>query len=187
MDAPLYYFRKTRRQHARVFINMAIACLVFMAGFGWAQHYNGLVVSNGTIMGVYIGFSVAFVVLVSVVVWLFRHPATYEVTITKERFCIVYPQSEQWSFDVEIRKIVRFETRNTLSHAGKGIAQTGIVLDGGQFKPIVLNYFNGETRWKNLTPLKAMHTAIATVNPNVTVHYGVNYKVEGFLSRSFKE
>ena len=33
MEAPLYHFMRSRRQHARLFITMAVACLLYLGLF----------------------------------------------------------------------------------------------------------------------------------------------------------
>ena len=38
MEAPLYHFKRTRRQHARLFITMAVACLFYLGLF----HFLGI-------------------------------------------------------------------------------------------------------------------------------------------------
>jgi hypothetical protein len=93
--------------------------------------------------------------------WLKKHPATYEATISKERFKIIYPGSTKWSFDIKISDIKRFEHRNTLSHAGKGIGKTGVLLLNGKFYEICGNYGPN---------INKMHAVIRTIRPEVPSH-----------------
>ncbi len=89
-----------------------------------------------------------------------------------------YPGSTMWSFDIKISDIKRFEHRNTLSHAGKGIGESGALLNDGSFHEISMNYGNN---------INDMYEAVKTINPNVTFPKKVNKKVFGPLDKNYDE
>ena len=101
-----------------------------------------------------------------------------------------YPGSAQWSFDVDINDIKRFEHRNTLSHAGKGIPKVGILMNDGTFHQISLNYFNGTGKWSDLIDGGAvgdMCRAIQQIRPEVNYSKKTNMRVEGLLERDYRD
>ena len=126
----------------------------------------------------FLGFGLVSLPIFIVASWLRANPATYEATITKERFVVLYPDSEQWSFNVKITDIKRFENRNTLSPGGKGIGQSGILMNDGTFHEISMNYQNN---------INKMHKAIQSVCPEVEYPKQINTQVTGFLNRRYQD
>ena len=106
--------------------------------------------------------------------WHLKNPATYEATITQQRFILRYPDFSQWSFDVSISDIERFEYRQLHSRTDQGIAVCGIVMKSGEFHEIVMNYGSNVNK---------MHAAIRGINPHVTFLKKVN---KGSLFQSSK-
>ncbi len=175
-ESVIYHYKKNRKQRSRIFINMAVACLVYIAGlYGYEYFLNKAVPED--IRSIYIlAFSVSSVILFYVAWWHRTHPATYEATITKERFTVKYPGVPLWSFDLKVSDIKRFEHRNTLSHAGEGIGGSGILLNDGHFHEISMNYGNH---------INNMYAAIKSINPDVTFSKKVNKKVNGPISKGY--
>ena len=139
---PIYHYKKSRKQQAKLFIRMGLFCWVYVAALFVYEAYAEQAVPDDLRLAVLIAFPVASVILLLVAWWLMAHPADYEAIITRERFEIRYPGSENWSFSVDVRDIKRFENRQTLSHAGPGIMQHGILLKDGRFFHISMNYGN---------------------------------------------
>lgn len=172
----IYYYKRDRKQRSRVFINMGISCLVYIAGLYGYESYSGNQVSE-QIRTIYISaFSIASVILFYIALWHRKHPAVYEAFITTERFVVRYPESSMWSFDIKVADIKRFEHRNTLSAAGSGIGKTGVLLNDGSFHEISMNYGNS---------IKEMHQAIKTINPKITFPHSVNQKISGPISKDY--
>jgi len=174
----IYSYKKTRRQRSWLFINMAVACLLYIAGLYGYEHYANTRVAEDFRVIYVAAFSVASLVLFAVAGWLRTHPATYEAVITSERFIVNYPNSTIWSFDIAVSDIKRFEYRNTLSHAGKGIARSGVLLNDGNFHEICMNYGNN---------IKDMYKAVRTVKTDVTFPTKVNQNVQGLLSKDYDD
>ena len=174
----LYHFKRDRKQRARLFARMALACWLYIAAIFGYDYFASTPLPAGFRLYGTAGFALASAILGYVVWWLRTHPATFEATITRERFRIHYPDVPRWSFDVAIHDIKRFESRNTLSHAGAGIMQHGIVLTNGTFHHISMNYG---------ASLYAMHKAIQVVAPEVPFHKKVNQKVFGALAKDYDD
>ena len=165
----LYYFKRDRNQQAKIFINMAIACLLYLVGLYSYAYLAAHSLSEQFITVCTSVFTIAIVILLLVAIWYRKHPACYEAMITNERFIVRYPHSSMWSFDVSINEIKCFEHRNTLSHAGSGIAQSGVVLDDGRFVEISMNYGAN---------INKMYQAVKTIKPSVTFSKTVNVTVQ---------
>lgn len=118
----------------------------------------------------------AFLFLIAI--WSIKNPATYEATITYERFIIKYPGSETWSFDVAIKDIKRIEHRQTHSHDGKGIAQSGILLNDGTLHQISINYQND---------INKMHKAAQSIHPAVNFSSKDNTKFMELINKDYKK
>lgn len=173
-----YHYKKDRKQRSRIFINMGVACFVYIAGlYGYEYFFNKTVPESMRSIFI-ITFSISSIILFYVAWWHRRHPATYEAIITRDRFFVNYPGSRRWSFDIKVSDIKRFEHRNTLSHAGKGIGETGVLLNDGSFHEICMNYGNNVNK---------MYSAIKSINPNVTFSKKVNKKISGPLSKDYDE
>jgi hypothetical protein len=139
-DEFIYHYKKNRQQQSRLFIRMGIACWVYIAGL-----YGYEIILDKTVPDdlrlIWLGaFSVSSVILFYVAWWHIKNPATYEATISNDRFIVSYPSVAGWSFDIKISDIKRFENRLTLSHAGVGIMQHGVLLKDGSFHHIPMNY-----------------------------------------------
>lgn len=190
MEKILYDIKRTRKQLSRLFIRMGAMCWVYILGFYVYDRYTGdhaLLVGDSLI--VVSSFAIASLLLFLVAYWHIRNPATYHALITSRRFTVSYPGSKQWSFDVALDDIKRFEHRNTLSHAGKGIPQVGILMNDGTFHQISLNYFNGSGRWRDLLdggPVGDMHRAIQQVRPEVKYPKATNVRVDGPIQRDYR-
>ena len=174
----LYHFRKTRKQHAAKFINMALMCWLYMAGIEFFDSVLGKAPPPETKLIMLVAFALASAILLAVAWWLRGHPAVYEAQINAQRFRISYPGSEQWSFDVPVSDIKRFEHRKTLSHAGSGIVRSGVLMCDGTFHSIPMNYGNN---------INKMYRAVKKVRPDVTFPSRVNTRVEGFLERDYDD
>lgn len=152
---------------------MAITCLFYMGCIYFYNHYSNFTPLPSDLVQVsYIAFSCASIILFYIAFWHWRNPAEYEAFITNEKFVVNYPESEQWSFEVKIKDIKRFEHRNSLSHAGKGISRSGVLLHDGTFHEISMNYGNR---------IKDMYLAVKKVNPKINFSSKVNLKVKGPL------
>ncbi len=172
----VYYYRQTRKQRSRIFINMAVACLLYIAGlYGYESLLNKSVSTDFKALYISI-FSIASAILFYIAWWHRTHPAVYEAVITKERFVVKYPGSSKWSFDIAVIDIKRFEHRNTLSSAGEGIGQSGVLLKDGSFHEISMNYGNN---------INKMHKAVCSINSDIPFPSTVNKKVSGFLSKDY--
>lgn len=172
----IYNYKKSRKQRSIIFVNMGVACLFYIAGlYGYEYIYSKSFPEH--LRSIYIiAFSVSSAILFYVAWWQRTHPATYEAIITTDRFIVNYPGSSKWSFNVKISDIKRFEHRNTLSHAGQGVGESGILLNDGRFYEISMNYGNN---------IKEMYMAIKSINPEVTFPKTVNKKVFGGLSKDY--
>lgn len=191
MNKILYHVERTRKQVSRVLFNMGIGCWVYIVGFYIYDNYSNTPTFLGDdghiVISAFVGASI---ILFAFAIWHLRNPATYSVTVTSERFIIHYPGSKKWSFDVAIADIKRFEHRNTLSHAGQGHPEVGVLLKNGKFHHISLNYFNGTGKFSDLItggPVGEMHRAVQQINPDITYPKAMNTKVEGFLKRDYSD
>ncbi len=174
----IYYYQKSRKQRSITFINMAVACLVYIAGLYAYEYYTDKPVSENFKLIYISAFSISSIILFYVAWWHRKNPATYEAIITTDRFFVHYPGSQQWSFDIKVADIKRFENRNTLSHAGRGIGESGVVLKDGRFYEICMNYGSN---------INEMYAAVKTVRPDITFPKRVNKKVEGLLSKDYDD
>lgn len=174
----LYHFRKSRKQRSWLFINMALMCCLYMAAIVISERFVTTPLADQTKTIMLAGFASASVVLLVIAWWLRRHPAVYEALITTERFRVHYPGSKQWSFDLPVVDIKRFEHRQTLSHAGSGIVSIGVLTFDGVFHPIPMNYGNN---------INKMYRAVKKVRPDVTFPSRVNTRVEGILERDYAD
>lgn len=172
----IYEFVKTRQQRSHLFINMAIACLVYIAGLVLYVRFGSVEIPKSFRLIAYFAFSVASLVLFYIAYWHRKHPAIYRALVTKERLIVEYPQSEQWSFNIAIDDIERFESRQSLSHAGSDVMQTGVLLVDGNFYSIPVNYGLN---------LGTLYKAIKTIRPEVEFPTKVNKRVEGFLAKDY--
>lgn len=174
----LYYYKKNRKQRSWIFINMSIACLVYIAGlYGYEYFFNKSVSENFKYTYVTV-FSISCVILFCVAWWHRKNPAVYEAVITADRFIVNYPGSKMWSFDIKVADIKRFEHRNTLSHAGDGIGKSGVLLHDGRFFEISMNYGNN---------IKEMCESVKIANPDVSFPKKVNQKVYGSFAKDYDE
>ena len=169
-SAPIYHFKKSRRQHARLFIRMGLFCWIYVAALFFYEGFTQKSVPEDMRLALLVAFPIASMVLFLIAWWLIAHPADYEATITREKFIVRYPNTENWSFSVNIADIKRFENRQELTHAGSGIMQHGILLKDGRFFHISMNYGNS---------IGDMYKAVKSVNPEVTFPSKVNKKVSG--------
>lgn len=161
----VYHYKINRRQRSKLFIRMGLACIAYVAGLFFYENYTGQLVAEH-FRSIYIySFSVVSAVLFFTAWWHFRNPATYEATLSSDRFVIHYPDSTQWSFDVRVADIVRFEHRQSHAGGARGIAASGIVMKNGDFHEIVMNYGNS---------INQMHAAIQSINPDITFSKSVN-------------
>ncbi len=174
----VYHYKKNRKQQSLTYIRMGIACWVYIAGlYGYEFYFDETVETQFRLIWVAV-FSIASAILFYIAWWHRIHPATYEAIITRERFIIDYPGSSEWSFDIKISDIKRFEHRNTLSHAGRGIGQHGVLLKDGTFHDICMNYGSS---------INKMYKAIHTIDPNITFPKKVNKKISGFLVKDYDD
>mgnify|MGYP003642787699 CR=1 FL=1 len=161
----IYHYKMNRKKRSTLFIRMGLACLAYITGLYVYEIYSGQVVSEN-FRAIYIySFSFCSLVLFYIAWWHLKNPAIYEATVTPQRFIVRYPDSSQWSFDVSISDIERFEYRELHSRAGRGIAACGIVMKSGEFHEIVMNYGNRVNK---------MHAAIKGINPDVTFFKKIN-------------
>lgn len=174
----LYHYKKSRKQLSKIFINMGLGCWFYIAAmYGYEHALNKTLPDDFKFYGT-IGFSIASFFLFVIAIWHIKNPATYEATITYERFIIKYPGSKIWSFDVAIKDIKRFEHRQTHSHAGKGIGQSGILLNNGAFHQISMNYQNN---------INKMHKVVQSIKPDVKFSSKVNTKFMGLINKDYKK
>ncbi|MGQ8365123.1 hypothetical protein [Glaciecola sp. 1036] len=167
----LYHFKKNRKQQAKLFINMGIACWIYILGvFIYDTQFNGQLSSDFKQI-CYFVMTIASSLLFFVAWRFYQRDGTYEMSITNTTFCISYPGSKKWSFSINIQDIDRIERRISHSHAGKGIPKVGVVTKDGNFYEICLNFFNGEFK-AGLNPIKDIHQALNRVYPNIS--YKVN-------------
>jgi len=175
-DNTIYHYKKNRKQQSLLFIRMGIACWFYIAGLFAFEYFSKNPISSDLKTYWTLGFGLISFVLFYVAWWHRKNPATYEATITTERFIVDYPFSPKWSFDIKISDINRFEYRQTLGHAGSGSVQRGVLLKDGQFHYVSMNYGNS---------LSDMFKAIKQVNPQVVFPSKVNKKVFGFINKNY--
>lgn len=174
----IFHYQKSRKKHSRTFINMGVMSLLYISGIYGYEHFQGQIIDDNTKNICIISFSIASIILFYIAWWLRTHPAEYEAIITHERFIIRYPESAQWSFDIKIADIKRFEHRNTLNHAGRGIGKSGVLMNDGRFYQISMNYGGN---------INKMFKAVKSIKPDVTFPKRVNLKISGPLSKDFDE
>jgi hypothetical protein len=168
----IYHYKMNRKKRSRLFIRMGFTCLVYIAGLYVYETYSERVVSeNFRSIYIYL-FSFCSLVLFYIAWWHLKNPAIYEAIITPQRFIVRYPDSPQWSFDVSISDIERFEYRQLDSHTGRGI-----VMKSGEFHKIVMNYGNSVNK---------MHAAIKGTNPDVTFFKEINKRSSSQSSKKLK-
>jgi hypothetical protein len=155
---------------------MGIACWVYIAGLFLYEFFSGNAVSVNVKTYYILGFTLASLILFYIAWWHRKNPATYEATITTERFIVDYPSYPEWCFDVNIFNIKRFEYRQTLGHTGRGNSQQGVLMNDGSFHNISVNYGNN---------LNHMYKAVRQTNPEVVFPNSVNTKVLGFLKKDY--
>jgi len=178
-DQVLYFFSKTRKQRSKLYIRMGLFCWVYVIGLLLYEEFGDKPVPDDLHLAMVIAFPVASAILFLVAWWHIRNPATYRAMITPERFTIEYPNSESWSFDVNVADIKRFEYRQTLSHAGKGIMNHGILMKDGSVHNSSRNYGNH---------INEMYEAVKSVSPEVTFPSRVNKRVQGLgLDRDYEK
>jgi hypothetical protein len=173
----VYCYKKSRKKQSRTFLNMALLCLIYIAAIYGYEYWFGKTFPEDLRSICIIAFSIASIILFYVTWWLRTHPATYDAIITAERFVINYPGSSQWSFDIKVSDIKRFEHRNTLSHAGSGISKSGVLLNDGSFHEICMNYGGN---------INKMYKAIKSVNSNVVFPKRLNKKVYGPIEKDYE-
>jgi hypothetical protein len=162
----LYHYKINRKQRSKIFIRMARACMVYILALHGYEAYTGDRVDEDTRTIFIYAFLFSAAVLSYIAWWHIRNPATYEATVTAQRFTVTYPGSDQWSFDVSISDIEKFEHRR--SHLRSTIIDSGMVMKDGTFYHIPMNYGNN---------LKKMHAAVKGVNPNVSFSKLVNKRI----------
>jgi hypothetical protein len=172
----IYYFKKDRKQRSWIFINSAVACIFYIVGLFCYEIITEDSVSESFKTTYVLIFTVSATTLFWVAWWHRTHPATYEAIITRDRFIVSYPNSTYWSFNVKISDIKRFENRGTLSNAGQGGTRSGILLHGGTFHEVCMNYGCN---------IGKMHTAIKNINPSVTFPKKINRKVSGGFTKDY--
>ena len=173
----IFHFSKTRAQRARKFIYMALMCWVYIGAITLYSKFGAQALPASFVDISYLVFSLSSIILIAIAAWHHRHPAVFEAVLTDQRLIVRYPGSKQWSFDVAIDDIKRFEYRQTLSHAGDGIPQHGIVLKDGTFHHCSMNY--------DLN-LNTLHKAVQQIRPDVEFPKTVNKRIEGPFKRPYK-
>ncbi len=165
----LYHYKINRKQRSKTFIRIGLACLLYIGALFIYEIYSGdRVPENLRSICIY-AFSFSAAAMFYIAWWHIKNPATYEAYITSQKFVVDYPDSPIWSFNVNISDIEKFEHRQTLSHAGRGIVESGIVMKNGEFHEIVMNYGNN---------INKMHAALKDVNRNITFSKRVNQKFQ---------
>lgn len=177
-DSIKFHYKKSRAQRSIKFFSMATMSVIYIVGMKVYEHWNNTLVSEPTRSIVFWVFSVSALLLVLIGIWHLRNPATFEAIVTTHRMKITYPGSKQWSFDIALSDIKRFEYRKTVSHAGDGILNHGVLLKDGTFQHISMNY--------DLN-IKTLFEAVQGQRPNISFPNTVNKKVEGFLAKDYKE
>ncbi len=172
----LFHFKKTRKQRSRLFINMALMCWFYIGILFGYEYVSQTRIDEPTRQIVLWVFFVSSIILLYIAWWHRRHPATYEARVTNDRVIVNYPGSTSWSFSVLISDIKRFESRKSLSHAGKGIAQHGVLLNDGTFHHISMNYG---------VSIGDIYKAVQSVRPEVPFPARVNKRVEGPLAKEY--
>ena len=161
----LYHFKKTRKQRSKLFIRMGVVFLLYIAVLFLCEHYTSFKISAEN-RNIAVGsFSLAALILFYVAWWHIKNPATYEAYITKDKFSIVYPGSEIWSFDVNVDEIVKIEHRQSHSSGGKSIVKTGVVMENESFHEICMNYGNN---------VNEMFKVLKSINPKITFPKTIN-------------
>ena len=158
IEKSVYHYKMSRRKRSRLYINMSVACLLYIAGLFIYEGYSGEVVPSD-FKYIWIGaFSFITALLSWATVWHLLNPGVYEANITFERFSVIYPEYPRWSFDISVSDILRFEYRQSRSHAGKSAASPGILMKNGDFHYVSMNYGNS---------INKMHKAILKVRPDI--------------------
>lgn len=167
----IYSYKKSRKQQSLIFINMGTACFLYIIALYAYEQFSQNQIDQSFKSIFLVALIVSAFILFYVAWWLRTHPGVYEATITKDRFIIKYPESEAWSFDIRIEDIIRFEHRNTISHAGKGIAKSGVLLHDGTFYEVCMNYG---------LKINEAYKVIKTIKPDITFPNKVNLKAKAF-------
>ena len=168
-DGYLYHYKINRRQRSKIFIRVGLACLFYIGALYVYEFYSGNMVPENLRSICIYAFSFCAAVMFYTAWWHIKNPATYKAFITSQEFVVDYPGSSIWSFNVNISDIEKFEHRQTLSHAGRGIVESGIVLKNGEFHEIVMNYGNN---------INKMLAALKDVNPSITFSKRVKQKFQ---------
>lgn len=161
----LYHFKKTRKQRANLFIKMGLASLIYIVVLYLVEHYLDIKVTTDTHNIIVLGFVVVALIMFYIAWWHIKNPATYEVYITTDEFSISYPESEFWSFKVNIEDIEKIEQRQTHSSGGRSIIKTGLVMKNGEFHNISMNYGNS---------INKMFKVLKSLNPKLSFPKKVN-------------
>ncbi|QSX31178.1 hypothetical protein JYB88_05940 [Shewanella cyperi] len=178
-DLPIYHFKRSRKQRAKLFTRMGLFCWLYILGLFAYESLSGQRVPEDIRLTLLIALSLASAVLFFIAWWHMRHPAEYEAIITRERFRVRYPDHAPWSFDVAVAEIAGFENRQASGHAGKGMMQHGILMRDGRFFHISMNYDN---------KISDMYQAVKTINPGVSYPKAVNKKASGLgIKREYKD
>lgn len=174
----VFHYSKSRKQRSWLFINMGVMCWLYIAGLMAYQAYAETPL-DAQLQNIMLSvFAVASLILFYIAYWHRSNPATFTATVTRDRLTIDYPGSEQWSVDVAIADIKRFESRQNISSGGKGMMQTGVLLNDGTFYHLSMNYG---------LHLGKLHKAVQQIKPDVTFPSKVNLRVDGFMQKDYDD
>jgi hypothetical protein len=161
----LYEYHSSRKKQARIFINMSVMFMLYLAGVWYAENYHDGALPVDMIEMLYQGFIAGFMLCASIAMWHIRFPADYDLTISETHFSVDYPKSTSLSFKIDLSEIVAFESRYYGSQ--QKMSDVGLRLTDGSFQVISLNYYNSASFKKIFNPIGDMYKAVVQMNPTV--------------------
>ena len=164
-NAPLYHFKKTYKQQAKIFRNMAVMSLIYLIAIYGYDHYAPDTIPEDLLFWTTLIFPIAAIILFGITIKMNRSKGVYRASVTQDQVIIDYPSSDHWSFEIDIKDIKRFEQRQPHGPGGKGILSVGILLHDGQYKEIGVNFG---------VNVKAMFKAVQSIKPDVTYSKSIN-------------
>lgn len=128
--------------------------------YGWiaALYWYGIPLDAPLLRWGLIGVTAVAAVLIGLAAWNWLHPASYEVSVTRDRLVVDYPGQTSLSFDVPVNQISHIENRIKITHAGRRHDGHWIVMNNGDTHRITTNYFSS---------IRAIHQALQRVEPSI--------------------
>ncbi|MAF97234.1 MAG: hypothetical protein CMH26_01205 [Micavibrio sp.] len=158
LKTPLYEYEKSLKQRAIIFFNMCAMSLLYLAGIVGYDIYKPGAMPEDLVFWSKIIFSIAAIITLIIGIKARKSDKIYRAIVTTDRLIIEYPDVEQWSFDLPLKDIKRFEKRQALGGGGPGIIHDGILMKDGTYHEISVNY--GVSIGKMLKAVQRIHPDI---------------------------